>query len=170
VPARKSQGYWKDLKNQKAFFDQLATKWNIQKLDDWHKATATMVKREGGGFISEHYNGSLQQGTCNHFIVKLTSSALQAVYPDYVPTGKFNGYWKDIKNQKAFFDKLAIKWNIQKPNDWNHVTWSMVIKEGGSFIINYYHGSLKRGTIYCNDYLTLPSITNNLPFTRLEIL
>jgi hypothetical protein len=62
VPTKKSHGYWNDIKNQKAFFDQLATKWNIQKLDDWNKITWSMVIKEGCGFLSDHYNGSLQRG------------------------------------------------------------------------------------------------------------
>ena len=71
---------------------------------------------------------------------------MQAVYPDYVPRLKPQGYWKDKENQKAFFDQLAIKWNIQKPEDWYEVTYKMVVKEGGSFIAHYYNGSLQQGT------------------------
>jgi hypothetical protein len=70
---------------------------------------------------------------------------LQAVYPDYVPTTLPYGFWKDKQNQKAFFDKLAIKWNIQKPEDWNKVTRSMVMNEGGTFIHAHYDGSVRKG-------------------------
>jgi hypothetical protein len=55
------------------------------------------------------------------------------------------GYWKSIENQKAFFDELAIKWNIQKVDDWNNVSTAMVLKEGGNFLTHYYHGSVRRG-------------------------
>jgi hypothetical protein len=58
----------------------------------------------------------------------------------------FYEYWQDKQNQKAFFDKLASKWNIKKPEDWNKVTPAMVIKEGGSFIVTYYKNSVKQGT------------------------
>jgi hypothetical protein len=78
----------------------------------------------------------------------LTLTALQASYPDYVPTKKKSpGYWEDKKNQKEFFDQLASKWNIQKSDDWNKVTTQMVLKEGGSFITHYYNGSLTQGNI-----------------------
>jgi hypothetical protein len=40
---------------------------------------------------------------------------------------------------------LAIKWNIQKLEDWNKVTRDMVLKEGGNFIKNYYNSSLQQG-------------------------
>ena len=72
---------------------------------------------------------------------------MQAVYSDYVPTEKIkSSYWKDIHNQKAFFDQLAAKWNIQKTEEWNKVTTQMVMKEGGAFINNYYNSSLQQGT------------------------
>jgi hypothetical protein len=63
----------------------------------------------------------------------------------YTTITKPRGYWKAKENQKEFFDQLAIKWNIQKPDDWNKVTNEMVLKEGGNFIANYYNGSLQRG-------------------------
>jgi hypothetical protein len=81
--------------------------------------------------------------------------ALQAIYPDYVPkerpVAKPRGYWKDKQNQKEFFDQLAVKWNIQKPEDWNKVTNKMLFKEGGSFIAKYYKKSLHLGTynLFC---------------------
>jgi hypothetical protein len=91
--------------------------------------------------------------------------ALQAIYPDYVQTTKTTkpqttkqlprGYWQDKENQKKFFDQLAIKWNIQKPEDWNKMTCDMVVKEGGSFIYKYYNGSLNQG--------------NNVPFSNVYI-
>jgi hypothetical protein len=67
--------------------------------------------------------------------------------PDkYIPVSKPLGYWKDLKNQKAFFDQLAMKWDIKKPEDWNKVTVKMVFMEGGSFIKVYYNSSLQKGT------------------------
>jgi hypothetical protein len=41
---------------------------------------------------------------------------------------------------------LAIKWNIQKPEDWNKVTAKMLLIEGGNFITRYYNNSPLRGT------------------------
>jgi hypothetical protein len=75
---------------------------------------------------------------------------LQAVYPDYVPSEgkpKRHGYWKDKENQKAFFDQLAIKLNIKRPEDWHKVTGRLILNEGGSFLSKYYHYSPLRGNI-----------------------
>jgi hypothetical protein len=71
---------------------------------------------------------------------------LQEIYPGFTPERKPQGYWKDKQNQKEFFDKLAIQLNIQKPEDWNHVTSSMV-SEGRGFISNYYNDSVQQGNI-----------------------
>jgi hypothetical protein len=61
-PTRTPPGYWEDIQNQKIFFDQLAIKWNIQKLEDWNKITRVMLLKEGGNFINRYYNGSAQLG------------------------------------------------------------------------------------------------------------
>jgi hypothetical protein len=64
------KGYWKDKKNHKAFFDQLAIKWNITKLEDWNKVTTRSLLQEGGRFINHYYNGSIQQGTIKNMAKK----------------------------------------------------------------------------------------------------
>jgi hypothetical protein len=40
---------------------------------------------------------------------------------------------------------LAVKWNIQKSDDWNKVTLKMLLKEGGNFIASYYNNSPTKG-------------------------
>jgi hypothetical protein len=77
----------------------------------------------------------------------LTYKALQANIVGYVPerVPKEQGYWKDKRNQKAFFDQLAVKLNIQKLEDWNNVAPSTVFKEGGHFIHLHYNSSVRQG-------------------------
>jgi hypothetical protein len=79
-----------------------------------------------------------------------------------VPTAKPLGYWKDKQNQKEFLDQLAVKWNIQKPEDWHKVTIDMVLKEGGNFIVSYYNGSLQQGTVCIGAYSDITSIKSNV--------
>jgi hypothetical protein len=55
-----------------------------------------------------------------------------------------NGYWEQKENQRLFLDQLAIKWNIQKPEDWKKFTTTSLLKEGGRFVGHYY-GSLANG-------------------------
>jgi hypothetical protein len=79
-----------------------------------------------------------------------TVIALQSLYPENATKFKYTpykpiGYWNDIQNQRSFFDQLAIKLNIQKPEDWYHVTTQLVVDEGGSFVTTLYKGSLAEG-------------------------
>jgi hypothetical protein len=55
-------------------------------------------------------------------------------------------YWSNVNNQRKFFDEVASKLNIQKPEDWYRVTGKTVIKFGGHFIKRFYNGSLVSGT------------------------
>jgi hypothetical protein len=55
------------------------------------------------------------------------------------------GYWNDINNQRAFFDKMASLLNVQKEDDWYSVSVKSVIQHGGSFIKRHYNGSIIRG-------------------------
>jgi hypothetical protein len=59
---RKPFTYWQDKRNHREFFDHLATKWNIQKPEDWYRVTARMVVEQGGNFIHSHYDTSMFQG------------------------------------------------------------------------------------------------------------
>jgi hypothetical protein len=72
------------------------------------------------------------------------------------------GYWKDVTNQRKFFDRLAIKLNIQKQDDWYRVTRPIAVAEGGHFINSYYKGSLIRGLTF-TAYLILESTSGFLP-------
>jgi hypothetical protein len=60
---RRSNSHWKDIGNQKAFLEKLATEWKIQTPSDWNRVSMREVLKKGGHFISNYYNGSLTQGT-----------------------------------------------------------------------------------------------------------
>lgn len=54
------------------------------------------------------------------------------------------GYWKDHKNQRKFFDELAKKLKIAKPEDWGKVNVKRIAEHGGLALLNYYGGSLMK--------------------------
>jgi hypothetical protein len=154
VPEDKSKpaGYWKVIENQRAFFDQLAIKLNIQNPDDWCKVTLEKAVKEGGRFITRYYNSSMRLGSDILVIFLTICEALQTVYPELATANwraKPHGYWRDKENQRAFFDRLAVKWNIQKPEDWNKMSTKMVMSEGGNFI-SYYNHSVSKGIYTLN--------------------
>jgi hypothetical protein len=68
------------------------------------------------------------------------------VWQSYAPrNAKPRDFWKDISNQRSFFDQLAIKLNIEKASDWYRVTAQEVVNAGGHFISLYYNSSLIKG-------------------------
>jgi hypothetical protein len=73
---------------------------------------------------------------------------LNAVYPEHswtLPTKKPTGHWTYKDNQKDFFDQLGHSLNIKQLDDWYKVNVKTVVEKGGSFINQYYNGSLIRG-------------------------
>jgi hypothetical protein len=53
--------------------------------------------------------------------------------------------WKDVHNQRTFFDQLAVKLNIKNPQDWFNVTLRTIQNEGAYFVTRYYNSSLIQG-------------------------
>jgi hypothetical protein len=56
------------------------------------------------------------------------------------------GHWKNIDNQRKFFDDLATKLDIRTPEDWSRVSKETFLQHGGSFVYTHYKGSFQRGT------------------------
>jgi hypothetical protein len=42
---------------------------------------------------------------------------------------------------------LAVKLDIQKPEDWQRVGVNTILKEGGNFLVTYYKSSVSRGKL-----------------------
>jgi hypothetical protein len=107
MPTGKPLGYWKDKKHQKEFFDQLAFKWGIQKVEDWNKVTLGMMLKEGGSFITHYYNNSPLRGTDVSYASN-SESALQSIYPSQ----EWKSYKRHLpvprssKGQAFLFDML----------------------------------------------------------------
>jgi hypothetical protein len=79
---------------------------------------------------------------------------MKSIYPEYsaywhgyTPRDhKPHAYWKDVRHQRQFFDQLASKLNIQRPEQWYTVKWDTILEAGGTFVSNYYKGSVTKGT------------------------
>jgi hypothetical protein len=69
IPNR-SPSKWAEWTVQKDFMDQLATKMQIKKPEDWYKVSSDNIKRNGGAGLVDFYDGSLYK-------------LLSAVYPKY---------------------------------------------------------------------------------------
>jgi hypothetical protein len=84
----------------------------------------------------------------------VTNQALKTIYPEYnwkKPKKRKEWHWDDVNNKRKFFDELAVKLDVQKPEDWNNVKVKTVIQMGGKFIkARTYNNSLRRGTFHGN--------------------
>jgi hypothetical protein len=60
-------------------------------------------------------------------------------------TRKKSGYWKNISNQRAFFDSMASTLNLTSAKEWSNINTSTLLKMGGSFVYSKYKGSLAEG-------------------------
>jgi hypothetical protein len=70
-----SVGRWKDIKVQRQFFDQLASKLHIRQPQDWFRVTCKTVLNEGGHFVRNFYKGSVIKGA--YFIVKADETSVE---------------------------------------------------------------------------------------------
>jgi hypothetical protein len=76
------------------------------------------------------------------------------------------GHWKDVVNQRRFFDKLGITLGIKNLDDWSNVAVKTVLShQGSSFIVAYYGSSLMRGI---NLLLTVGDSIGNLMCSTLN--
>jgi hypothetical protein len=143
----------------------LAIKLDIQKPEDWFRVTRKTVLEENR-FINSYYNGSLAKGIILYLPSNSLSKALKAAYPEHQHvwqhwrTNKPKRHWNVKENQRKFFDELAVKYNIQKPEDWYTITMNMI--KGGGFINTQYGGSLIQGNLNYNWVLTIESGSSSL--------
>jgi len=122
---------WRDLDNQKNFFDELATKLNIRNWRDWYEHSENDIIRFGGGGILSHHNQSLM-------------STLSALYPNHpweLPFAK-RSYWiNNEEAQRKFMDFVAKELNVKTWEDWYTVTFKEIEYCGGSTLLYIYNDS-----------------------------
>eukprot|EP01114_Cavostelium_apophysatum_P020910 TRINITY_DN7146_c0_g1_i1.p1 TRINITY_DN7146_c0_g1~~TRINITY_DN7146_c0_g1_i1.p1 ORF type:complete len:487 (-),score=70.02 TRINITY_DN7146_c0_g1_i1:20-1480(-) len=132
-----SHSYWKDLKNQRQFLDDLAAELHIQHPKDWGYVTRKIVEERGGLTLLSYCGDSLLR-------------ALQTVYPETkwnvadFPTldREPSGYWNNVENQRNFFDKLGKELNIQTVKDWGRVTKGDVQERRGGGLLSHFGHNL----------------------------
>ncbi len=64
----------------------------------------------------------------------------KSVSPASVP----RRHWDNISNHRKFMDKLAKKLNIKTQDDWYKVTWTTLVKNGASSVLQKYNGSPRK--------------------------
>lgn len=132
--ARTPRGYWKDIENQRIYFDWLKKQLGYKNMEDWYNLSKDLVnENEGSALLHRYYSGSV-------------STALQAVYPqhDWL-CWKFKydpvNYWKLQDNQRKYFEWLSKILGYDSLDDWHKLTSSAIVDNGGKFLNSYYDGS-----------------------------
>jgi len=130
-----SKVQWKVPEKGRKFFEEFAAsnKFNPLETEKWYSVSRSEIIRAGGRGLLYHYKGS-------HF------RALADLYPEltlkkeiFLSTKK----WKEVKNQRKFFDEFARSKNFN-PLDaekWYSVSRKEIRRTGGSGLLNYYKGS-----------------------------
>lgn len=123
--------FWKNLRNQKDFFDYLFIELHFKSLDDWSEAL-------------DHHDGELRQlgayktrlFDSKALLLKQLEKGIvigaspladicSIVYPDHKwkfwKFGHFPGRWKDAKSHRSFFDSLFQDRHYTSWQDWYQV-------------------------------------------------
>jgi hypothetical protein len=90
--------YWDDIKNQRIFFDSVAKKLGIEKMEDWYTVKNRDVRDLKVDGVLSRYRGSLIR-------------ALKSIYPEYEwKEWRFfrttHHFWKDESNALSFMKDL----------------------------------------------------------------
>jgi len=130
----KPSGYWKDLKNQRDFFDDLAKKLKIEKQEDWYSVQSKQISQNGGAGLLNRYTNSPYK-------------ALKTVYPefDWKPwmfSQVSRGFWENEQNVLEGLKWLEKKLDIQKWEDWYTVNSKHLHNLGFSTLISKYDGNI----------------------------
>jgi hypothetical protein len=100
--------YWKDISNQKFFFDWVAEKLNFKSNDDWSGITYEKLCEMGGKGLLREYSNSI-------------TGALTAVYPNQdfpiwnIPGATPQSFWNSTENSRKFLDWFARLKDIRAP-------------------------------------------------------
>lgn len=134
--------YWKDINNQRKFFDQLGRDIGIQSLDDWYtKLSSKLMKTHGASTLLAQHNGS-------------AIKALKACYPEraWLPW-KFHcapKFWKSVDNQREYFQWLGKELGVEHLDDWYKVLNQKVIGNNyAGTLLKLYNYSPSKALMAC---------------------
>ena len=133
MKGRRKKGFWQDTQNQRKFMDELYEKLSFKSANDWSKLKWTDVKKNGGKYLLDMYNGNLNQ-------------ALKEIYPEkqfnFEERKKPKYFWESIENQRKFMTELFQKLRLSSNDDWKYVKKRHFIENKGTNLIKYYDGDL----------------------------
>ena len=130
-----SKLFFKSIKNQKKFMDNLFIKLNLNLIEDWLNISRKIIIKNGGKSLLDYYKRDF-------------SLLLQTIYPNYpfdfkLLKFKSQNYFKSIENQKEFLDDLFIKFKLNSLEDWMNISQKKIYKNGGKVLLLKYNNNMK---------------------------
>eukprot|EP01114_Cavostelium_apophysatum_P019197 TRINITY_DN611_c0_g1_i1.p1 TRINITY_DN611_c0_g1~~TRINITY_DN611_c0_g1_i1.p1 ORF type:complete len:842 (-),score=138.94 TRINITY_DN611_c0_g1_i1:636-3161(-) len=145
-----TEDLWKDLKDQRAFLCKLEREWGITDRNQWSTKTSKEVIDSGGTFVASLFGNSLWKALNAAFEnFPLKESDFTRTQRPKRPKNEVQknrsrtkGWWRDVRNQRAFLDEIRDREGVIEKSDWGKVTGEMVQNAGGSPLMKIYKGSL----------------------------
>eukprot|EP00026_Physarum_polycephalum_P001465 Phypoly_transcript_01467.p1 GENE.Phypoly_transcript_01467~~Phypoly_transcript_01467.p1 ORF type:complete len:1055 (+),score=143.84 Phypoly_transcript_01467:198-3362(+) len=137
--------YWKNERNQRNFFLQVAHAEGFDPLvpENWYTYHIdTLTSHKGAATVLGYHDGKLE-------------NALLQLFPEIgLEKSKFSkkttNYWSSLHNRRAFFRDLALSEGFDPyvPNNWYLVTLETIAKyKGSSSLLAYYKGSFVKALV-----------------------
>jgi hypothetical protein len=131
--ASKQPGWWKVQENQLEFMTWATRELCADNLDGWYTVSTEKLRDVGGGPILQLYANSIPK------ILHAIFSSHK--WQDWLFPSLPRNYWLDKSNRRAYFDWLAIKLNVRRPEDWRVITREDVYNNHGTGLLTRYYDS-----------------------------
>ena len=143
----KKKYYFKSIKNQQIFMDNLFTKLNLNSLEEWFSISQKNFINNGGEKLIEEYKNDMKKLLLN-------------IYPNFpwnLINNKLNylneiDYFKSIENQRNYMDNLFKNLNLNTLNDFVNISNIFYQQKEGNYLLSYYKDNFNSllSTIYPN--------------------
>ena len=151
IKKNNTKEYFKSIKNQKKFMENLFEKFELKSLDDWLKISRKkIISNEGYYLLKKKYNNDKQKllssiypdhpwqfNKINNIDLIIDENSCNK-YDNYEKNNSINNYYSDFNNQKKLIDKIFIKLNLNSIDDWTRISRREIIENGGRILFRIY--------------------------------
>eukprot|EP01118_Nematostelium_gracile_P011993 TRINITY_DN4327_c0_g2_i1.p1 TRINITY_DN4327_c0_g2~~TRINITY_DN4327_c0_g2_i1.p1 ORF type:complete len:419 (+),score=55.72 TRINITY_DN4327_c0_g2_i1:175-1431(+) len=129
-------GTWDNVQLQKDFMSYLGDQLKITRMQDWYRVSTVQIRKHGGGALLHRFQHS-------------PSEMIMSIFPEHDwDINKFTRKWTpkwDIQLQRKLMVNMAQRLNINKMEDWYHVSVAQISENGGRGLLQRrYKGSPSR--------------------------
>ena len=147
------------IEDQRKRMEQIFDKLKLKSLEEFIYISQQNIIQKGGQSLIKHYNNEMEV-------------LLSTIFPNFPWQFeiKNRNYFKSIENQQNFMYKLFIKFKLKTIDEWNNISRSKVIRNGGSSLIVKYNHNMKDllSSIYPNFPWNFTSLKFRMKFHSIE--